>query len=85
MRDAEIQIGILAGLVEMADGLDVEEEEDEDESNDIMNDTDQIVSLNTEEQAILISHSYTEANKDSKIIFKKQREGFAKDFIISKS
>ena len=85
MRDAKIQISILAGLVEMSGINDVEEEENDDDSDDIMNDTDQIVGLNSEEQAILISHSYTEANKDSKMIFKKQREGFAKDFLISKS
>ena len=55
----------------MVDGNDVEEEEDDHDSDDIMNDTDQIVSLNTEEQAILNSHSYTEANKDSNIVFKR--------------
>ena len=59
---------------------DVEEGENDDDS-----DYREQYSLNTEEQDILISHSYTEANKDSKMIFKKQREGFAKDFLISKS
>ena len=80
MRDAKIQISILAGLVEMSGINDVEEEENDDDS-----DYREQYSLNTEEQSILISHSYTEANKDSKMIFKKQREGFAKDFLISKS
>ena len=65
VRDAEIQISILAGLVDIEKGNDVMLYDDED-SDDNMDD---IGSLNTEEQAILISHGNSDANKDSLIMF----------------
>ena len=57
----------------------------DDDSDEIIDDTDQIASLNSEEQAILISHGNSDANKDSIVMFQQQREGFTKDFLVSKS